>query len=129
MQIQQEETRQFYLLISGEEKGPYTFVQVQSLWKSGSLNLNDLYHSEGGTEWSHLSGLRTLLDGESSHVIYRKMDDRLARMDKSLSKIWGVLAFLLILAILYVIAWGVLLFMGASSDHSQLQEQLRNLQR
>jgi hypothetical protein len=45
----------FYYKTGNTEKGPYTFEQLRSLWKSGQITGDALYRSEHSSEWAMLS--------------------------------------------------------------------------
>lgn len=40
-----------YVVIDGEAKGPFTISQLQSMWKTGILNLKTQHFMDGYTEW------------------------------------------------------------------------------
>ena len=41
----------FYILKGNETQGPFTFNQIKSLWKSGSVTTNSFYCREGDDKW------------------------------------------------------------------------------
>lgn len=41
----------------GQERGPYTFEQLRSMWSSGQLTADTLYWQDGMTEWKPLHQL------------------------------------------------------------------------
>jgi TM2 domain-containing membrane protein YozV len=52
----------YYLAVGSEQKGPYTFSQLQSMWRSGAITADVLYTQEGFDEWVAISTLSELLD-------------------------------------------------------------------
>src|SRR5688572_32596554 len=53
----------YYLAVGSEQKGPYTFSQLQSMWRSGGITADTLYCQEGFDEWVSIASLSHLLDG------------------------------------------------------------------
>jgi|GEM_PF-6084435 len=53
-----------YLVIGedGQQKGPYTFTQVQNMWDQGSLNGHLFYWTEGMSDWHPLSEIADRLE-------------------------------------------------------------------
>jgi hypothetical protein len=47
----------YWLLIGNENKGPYTFSQLESMWKTGSITADTLYCQEGFEAWLPASSL------------------------------------------------------------------------
>jgi hypothetical protein len=47
----------YYIHQNGENYGPYTIGQLQSMWSAGEVTGDTLYCEEGYTEWLHLSVL------------------------------------------------------------------------
>jgi TM2 domain-containing membrane protein YozV len=52
----------YWITVGSDQKGPYTFAQVQSMWRSGGITADTLYCQEGFEQWVPLSGLSELLD-------------------------------------------------------------------
>jgi len=48
---------EYYILIGGNETGPWTFSQVQAFWRAGAVTLETLYAQPGAAEWKPLSAL------------------------------------------------------------------------
>jgi hypothetical protein len=47
----------YRIIANGDERGPYTFEQLRSMWSSGQLTTEALYWQEGMTEWESIEGL------------------------------------------------------------------------
>ena len=47
----------FFVLINGEQKGPYALDQLRSMWQNGTVTTDTLYWSEGMPDWLPLSGM------------------------------------------------------------------------
>ncbi|MBL9160697.1 MAG: DUF4339 domain-containing protein [Verrucomicrobiales bacterium] len=47
----------YRIIKNGEERGPYTFEQLRSMWSSGQLTADTLYWQEGMPEWKSIDGL------------------------------------------------------------------------
>jgi len=45
----------YYLLIGGQEEGPWTLGQMQAFWRAGAVTLETLYSRRGMSEWQPLS--------------------------------------------------------------------------
>lgn len=52
----------YYLAVGSEQKGPFTFSQLQTMWRSGSITADTLYCQQGFDEWVGISSLAELLD-------------------------------------------------------------------
>jgi GYF domain 2/RDD family len=52
----------YYTYRNGQQAGPYTFAQVRSMWRVGSLDAATLYFTAGMTEWKPLLDLAPDLD-------------------------------------------------------------------
>jgi hypothetical protein len=44
--------------LNGEERGPYTFEQLRSMWSSGYITADTLYWQEGMAEWEPIEKLQ-----------------------------------------------------------------------
>lgn len=52
-----------YFILAGEEqKGPYTLAQLQAMWRTGSLTVDNQYWFEGQSEWLPLGTILELLE-------------------------------------------------------------------
>jgi hypothetical protein len=47
----------YYLLIGGQEEGPWTLGQVQAFWRAGALTLETLYAQPDMPEWKPISAI------------------------------------------------------------------------
>jgi hypothetical protein len=47
----------YYILIGGNETGPWTLGQVQAFWRAGAVTLETLYAQPGTAEWKPLSAI------------------------------------------------------------------------
>jgi len=52
----------YYLYKNGQQQGPYTHSQLQSMWRSGTITSNDQYWQEGFDEWQSISLIQEILD-------------------------------------------------------------------
>ncbi len=48
---------EYYILIGGNETGPWTLGQVQAFWRAGAMTLETLYAQPGVSEWKPLSAI------------------------------------------------------------------------
>jgi len=62
----------YWIAVGSEQKGPYTFAQVQSMWRSGGITADTLYCQEGFEEWVPLSGLSELLDPQPPRAVAKE---------------------------------------------------------
>ena len=46
----------------GEETGPFTFPQVQSMWHAGTVKVTDKIRRDGKSEWHSVNELRRHLE-------------------------------------------------------------------
>lgn len=58
----------FYIVGNGENRGPFTLRQLQSMWNTGVVTAKTLYWQEGFDEWYPLSTMLDML--EAAHVPY-----------------------------------------------------------
>lgn len=47
----------YRIFYGGEEKGPFTFEQLRSMWSSGQLTADTQYWQEGMSDWEPIEGL------------------------------------------------------------------------
>lgn len=64
----------FYLHLSGEQRGPYTILQIDHLLNSGLIDIDSLYWKEGLEQWQPVTSL----------VAIRKKPNRLAKAGMAL---------------------------------------------
>jgi TM2 domain-containing membrane protein YozV len=57
----------YFLLINGQQSGPYTIVQVRSMWQSGAINTGTSYWQAGMPQWQYLANIRHFLDMPSGN--------------------------------------------------------------
>lgn len=48
---------EYFILIGGNETGPWTFGQLQAFWRAGAVTLETLYTHLGAAEWKPLSAI------------------------------------------------------------------------
>ncbi len=60
----------YYIDQNNETKGPYTIGELRSMWSSGSINDDTLYHEEGYDTWLHMRVLRSELESPRSAARY-----------------------------------------------------------
>lgn len=60
-----------YVMVSGEQKGPYLLPQVNAMWLNGQLTADALYWFEGMEEWKPLAGFMT----SDEAVVFAEEDD------------------------------------------------------
>lgn len=48
---------EYYILIGGNETGPWTLGQMQAFWRAGAVSLETLYAQPGAAEWKPLSSI------------------------------------------------------------------------
>jgi hypothetical protein len=48
---------EYFILIGGNETGPWTLGQVQAFWRAGAVTLETLYAQPGAAEWKPLSAI------------------------------------------------------------------------
>ena len=63
-----------FLFLDGEQKGPYSISQLQSMWRSGALTRETLHFMDGYTEWMPLEiivpDLEPAPQPQRSHAAY-----------------------------------------------------------
>jgi len=47
----------YFILIGGNETGPWTLGQVQAFWRAGAVTLETLYAQPGASEWKPLAAI------------------------------------------------------------------------
>lgn len=71
LSYQKSKTAQIYLLIQEVQHGPYSFEQVMSMQKSGTITLNCFFWFDGLDEWLPLISLIAICD-KISNVVSEK---------------------------------------------------------
>ena len=71
----------YYIALGPEQKGPYTFAQLQSMWRSGTITADALYCQKGFDKWVPISSLTHLLDGQSAPVMPPAQQPALAGLE------------------------------------------------
>jgi TM2 domain-containing membrane protein YozV len=56
----------YFLTVGSEQKGPYTFSQVQNMWRSGVITADTLYCQQGFDKWLPVSSLAGQLDSQAA---------------------------------------------------------------
>lgn len=56
----------YYLMLSGEQRGPFTVNQMKSMWQGGSINAGTHYWQTGMSSWQPLSNIQHFLDAPSA---------------------------------------------------------------
>lgn len=51
-----------YLNVDGQQKGPYTFSQLQSMWRNGAITSETLHFMDGYSDWMPLDVIVPDLD-------------------------------------------------------------------
>jgi TM2 domain-containing membrane protein YozV len=59
----------YFLLLNGQQTGPYTVNQMRSMWQTGSINSATSYWQEGMASWRVLADIRPFLDGPASNQV------------------------------------------------------------
>jgi membrane protein YdbS with pleckstrin-like domain len=52
----------YYLWLNEAQAGPYTLLQVQSLWNEGQITALTLYWQEGNADWAPLSDIQSIIE-------------------------------------------------------------------
>jgi membrane protein YdbS with pleckstrin-like domain len=52
----------YYLWLNNAQAGPYTLLQVQSLWKEGQITALTLFWQEGNADWQPLSTIQSTIE-------------------------------------------------------------------
>lgn len=61
---------QYFLLLNGEQKGPFTMGQLRSMWTSGGITADILYWQEGNSDWLPITALLSDLEPSTSRASY-----------------------------------------------------------
>jgi GYF domain 2 len=56
----------YWIRQDGKESGPFTFGQIQHMWRAGNLKLTDEFRRDGRNVWHPVSKMRRSL--ETSHA-------------------------------------------------------------
>lgn len=57
--------RTFYVDKNGTRQGPFTLDQLRKMWNSGIVSGKHLYCEEGGTRWSKLAMMQSVLESNA----------------------------------------------------------------
>lgn len=57
----------YFLLINGQQSGPYTISQMRSMWQNGTINTGTGYWQAGMPQWQFLANIRHFLDPPSGN--------------------------------------------------------------
>ena len=58
----------YYLHEDGKTRGPFTIGQLRSMWNAGTINLETLFSTAGGSSWSPLKEIVNILEDSSQAV-------------------------------------------------------------
>lgn len=96
-----------YLVIGsdGQQKGPFTLIQMQTMWAQGNLTGSQSYWKEGMDSWRPLSEISILLEGEKKTPVPQEKP-RL----KTGAVNGGTICFLLGLFLMWISFWSFLLY-------------------
>jgi hypothetical protein len=53
---------QYWIIISDEQRGPYTLTQLRGMWNSGAITANTLYWQQGFEDWHPLANIIEVLE-------------------------------------------------------------------
>jgi hypothetical protein len=61
----------YWIRQDGKESGPFTFWQIQHMWRAGNLKLTDEFRRDGRSVWYPVSKIRRSLEtGRAAAVGY-----------------------------------------------------------
>ena len=49
--------KEYYIVVAGEKRGPYSLSQLRDMWKSGAITMDTKYASQGMTSWADIGEL------------------------------------------------------------------------
>ncbi|MFL6213856.1 MAG: GYF domain-containing protein [Blastocatellia bacterium] len=52
----------YFLMLNGQQSGPFTVNQLKAMWQSGSINAGTYYWQTSMTDWQPLANIRPFLD-------------------------------------------------------------------
>jgi len=52
----------YFLMLNGQQSGPFTVNQLRAMWQSGSINAGTYYWQTSMTDWQPLANIRPFLD-------------------------------------------------------------------
>ena len=52
----------YYLMLNGQQSGPYTVNQMKAMWQAGSISASTYYWQNGMADWQPLANVRAFLD-------------------------------------------------------------------
>jgi len=103
---------EYYLQIGSETRGPFTLLQLQSMWRSGSITGQTLYWEQCSDEWRPLSTMLEELEPPvQSPVIPRP---KAAAGAPRVDRYWALLAMILICLIGVVVFGHIHVLTGGS---------------
>ena len=56
---------QYLIFQNGEQKGPFTLLQLRAMWSSGAITVQTLYWQEGQPDWLPLESMLNQLESSS----------------------------------------------------------------
>ena len=57
----------YFLMLAGQQSGPYTVNQMKTMWQSGNINAGTHYWQTGMTGWQPLANIQHFLDAPGGH--------------------------------------------------------------
>jgi TM2 domain-containing membrane protein YozV len=57
----------YYLLLNGQQNGPFTFNQMKTMWQSASINAGTQYWQIGMSSWQPLANIRHFIDSPGAN--------------------------------------------------------------
>ncbi len=104
---------EYYITRDGQQYGPYSEDQVRQYLADGSLTYEDLAWHEGAKEWASFSTFPIFSNSSSQLNKFKKKGFRITALR-------GILAFLLLLEVAWVIYKPLLLsFWGTSKNKAE----------
>ena len=61
---------ELFILIGGNESGPWTLGEVRAFWRAGAVTLETLYALPGASEWKPLSAIIDVAPASQSENSY-----------------------------------------------------------
>jgi TM2 domain-containing membrane protein YozV len=59
----------YYLMLNGQQSGPYTVNQLKAMWQSGTVNAGTYYWQTGMGDWQPLVNIRPFLDAPAANPV------------------------------------------------------------
>lgn len=116
----QSNTKMFFLKVKEEEKGPYTFQQLKTMWSNGQITADALYRATDSSQWFPLSKLCSEPPDEDTEKLLRSVKKRLGFVEKIRAKP----VVKKVTAVLLLIVGVVTLLSGVFCDKDALRNRL-----